>query len=257
MRFRDQVVIITGAASGVGAALALLFAREGARLVLADREPVDGILEKVRTYGVEAVGVIGDIKNQDVNDRIIEKAVGQFERLDVLINNAAIGVIGGVETVDLDAIEIAWRVNFLAPLYLSRQAIPIMRAQGSGAIQFTGALAGMYGVANAVAYSTAKAALINLCKAIAIEHGRDGIRANCVCPGPVDTPMLQGAMKAFDLSREVFHAISPTGRITTAEDVAEAHAFLASRAAQSINGHVMAVDNGMFAGMFTPRRVDS
>lgn len=255
MRFQNQTVVITGAASGIGAATALLFAREGARLVLADRSQLAAVVQAVRACGADVESVEGDIGDHAVTEKIIEAAVSCFGRLDILINNAALGAAGGVENTSDDTLEAAWRINFFAPFRLARRAIPIMREQRSGVIQFTGALAGMYGVPNSVPYATAKAALTNLCKAIAIEHARDGIRANCVSPGPVDTPMLAGAIQALSLSREMFQAISPTGRIATAEDIAEAHAFLASRAAQSITGHVLVVDNGMYAGMFTPRPV--
>jgi NAD(P)-dependent dehydrogenase (short-subunit alcohol dehydrogenase family) len=256
MIFMDKSVVATGAASGIGAATALNFARNGANLVLVDRNPLAEVAERARSLGAAIECVEGDLADAAVCDRAIDAATATFGRIDILINNAAIGLAGSVLTTEDSVLEAIWRVNFLAPLRLARRAIPIMQRQRSGVILFTGALAGMYGMANAVAYSTTKAALINLCKALAIEHARDGIRANCVSPGPVETPMLQGAIEAFGLSRDMFRAISPAGRIATAEDVAEAHTFLASDAARSINGHVLVVDNGMYAGMFAPMPAD-
>lgn len=255
MTLQGKVAVITGAASGIGAATALLFAREGARVVLGDRAPMDAVLEQLRAAGGHAVALQTDVANAADTTALLQAAVDTFGGLDILVNNAGIGTDGNVETVDEEVLDRVWAVNFKGALRLCRGALPLMRKRGESAILFTTALAGMYGMANAVAYATSKAAIINMCKAMALEFGRDGVRSNCVSPGPVDTPMLEGAIQAFGLSRDMFRAISPTGRITQAEDVANALLFLASPAARSINGHVLVVDNGMYAGMFQPRPV--
>ncbi|NKJ39393.1 SDR family oxidoreductase [Rhizobium sp. SG570] len=251
--FDGKVVVVTGATSGIGFATALAFAEKGARLILSGRASLDPIVSQCRTLGAEAFGLSGDLGNPELSRKIIAEATSRFGTVDILINNAGFGTSGGVETVKEEQLRAVWDVNFLGAFRMSRLAIPIMREHGGGAILFTTALAGMYGMANALAYSTSKAAVINLCKAMAMEVSRDGINCNCVSPGPVDTPMLQEAIDAYGLSREDFQAVSPTGRIATAQDVAHALLFLSSGAARSINGHVLVVDNGMYAGMFTPR----
>jgi NAD(P)-dependent dehydrogenase (short-subunit alcohol dehydrogenase family) len=251
--FDGKVVIVTGATSGIGLATALAFAEKGARLILSGRDATDAVVSQCRALGAEAFGISGDLGKAELCRAIVAEAVNRFGTVDVLINNAGFGVSGGIETVDEEQVRAVWEVNFLGAFRLSRLAIPIMRQHGGGAILFTTALAGMYGMANALAYSTSKAAVINLCKAMAMEVSRDGINCNCVSPGPVDTPMLQEAIDAYGLSREDFQAVSPTGRIATAQDVANALLFLSSGAARSINGHVLVVDNGMYAGMFAPR----
>jgi NAD(P)-dependent dehydrogenase (short-subunit alcohol dehydrogenase family) len=253
MQLKDKSVVITGAASGIGAAAAERFAQQGARLVLADLSPLENTLERVRALRAQAVGVQGDLRDAAVCERIVATAQAEFGTLDVLVNNAGIGVGGGVETVEESALDDVWAINFRAPLRLCRGALPMMRRQGGGVVLFTTALAGMYAMPNALAYSTSKAALINLAKVLAIESGRDGIRSNCVSPGPVLTPMLQGAIEAYGLREEMFAAMAPNGRIATAEDVADALVFLASPAARSINGHVLVVDNGIYAGQVLPR----
>ncbi|MDF3100085.1 MULTISPECIES: SDR family NAD(P)-dependent oxidoreductase [Burkholderia] len=250
-----KVVIVTGATSGIGFATALAFAEKGARLILSGRASVDPIVTQCRMQGAEAFGLSGDLANEELSRNLVEEAMSRFGTVNILINNAGFGTSGGVETVEESQLRAVWDVNFLAAFRMSRLVIPLIRQHGGGAILFTTALAGMYGMANALAYSTSKAAVINLCKAMAMEVSRDGITCNCVSPGPVDTPMLQEAIDAYGISREEFRASSPTGRIATAQDVANALLFLSSGAARSINGHVLVVDNGMYAGMFTPRLI--
>jgi NAD(P)-dependent dehydrogenase (short-subunit alcohol dehydrogenase family) len=254
MQLKDKTVVITGAASGIGAAAAVRFAEQGARLVLADMNPMNATLERVSALQAQACTVQGDLQDAAECRRIVETAEAEFGSLDVLVNNAGFGVGGGVETVDEEALDKVWAVNFRAPLRLCRAALPVMRRQGGGVVLFTTALAGMYGMPNALAYSTSKAAVINMAKALAVEHGHDGIRSNCVSPGPVRTPMLQGAIEVYGLREEMFAAMAPNGRIAEAEDVADALVFLASPAARSINGHVLVVDNGIYAGQVLPKQ---
>jgi len=251
--FDGKVVIVTGATSGIGFATALAFAEKGARLILSGRDAIDPVVSQCRAQGAEAFGISGDLREAELCRAIIAEAISRFGTVDVLINNAGFGVSGGVETVDEEQLRAVWEVNFLGAFRLSRLVTPVMRQHGGGAILFTTALAGMYGMANAVAYSTSKAAIINLCKSMTMELSRDGITCNCVSPGPADTPMLQEAIDVYGITCDGFRAASPTGRIATAQDVANALLFLSSGAARSINGHVLVVDNGMYAGMFTPR----
>jgi NAD(P)-dependent dehydrogenase (short-subunit alcohol dehydrogenase family) len=251
--FDGKVVIVTGATSGIGFATALAYAEKGARLILSGRKAVDPVVRECRAQGANAFGISGDLGDAQLSQNIVAEAIGRFGTVDILISNAGFGTSGGIETLEEERLRAVWEVNFLGSFRMSRLVIPVMRQHGGGTILFTTALAGMYGMANALAYSTSKAAIINLCKSMTMELSRDGITCNCVSPGPVDTPMLQEAVDAYGISRAEFRSASPTGRIATAQDVANALLFLSSGAARSINGHVLVVDNGMYAGLFTPR----
>lgn len=255
MRFRDKAVVVTGAASGIGAATARLFAREGANLILSDISPLGEIAQEIAALGAEPLCVEGDLVQRAVIEKTIDQAVGTFGRLDVVIHNAATGTGGTVETLEESDLDRVWALNFKAAFFFAKYAVPVMRRQREGVLLFTGAVAGMYGQPNTLAYSTAKAALINFTKTVALDHARDGVRVNCVSPGPVDTRMLDGAATAFNLPKSMFWDMSPLGHVATPEDVAESFAFLASPAARSITGHVLVVDSGLYAGMFTPRPV--
>lgn len=196
----------------------------------------------------------GDLQHAAQCRRVVATAEAEFGTLHMLVNNAGIGAAGGVETVDEEALDKVWAANFRAPLRLCRAALPVMRRQGGGIMLFTKALNAMYAMPNALAYSTSKAALINLAKVLTIEHGHEGIRSNFVSPGPVRTPMLQDAIDAYGLQEEMFAAMAPTGRIAEPEEVADVLVFLASPGARSVNGHVLVVDNGIYAGLVQPRQ---
>jgi NAD(P)-dependent dehydrogenase (short-subunit alcohol dehydrogenase family) len=249
-----RTVIVTGAASGAGAATARLFAQQGDFLVLSDLSPMQSIIGEIEAAGGSAVAVEGDLTAAGQPRRIVDAAVKASGGVDVLINNAAYAAGGTLETTSEEDFDRTFAVNVKAGFLLSRAVLAPMRSSGGGSILFTTAVAGHWGMSNTLAYGASKAALIQMVRALALEHAREGIRVNSVSPGPLRTPMLNKAAEIFGApSVDVFKAIMPTGRITEPEEIAEAFYYLASPSARSITGQTIAIDGGMLAGPFMPR----
>ena len=244
-----QVAVITGAASGIGAATARLLAERGAAVVLADLPQSAGAAlaaEIAADSGAETRFVPTDVSDAAAVDRLVATARTAFGRIDILFNNAGIGSFAAVP--DLAPEE--WRRVIASDLdsvyYGCRAVIPLMRAQGGGAIVNTASASGLAADFGFAAYNAAKAGVINLTRAIAIDHAREGIRANAICPGPVDTPIL-GPVLAVEAVRAAWHEAVPMGRLAQPREIAEVVAFLVSGAASYLTGAAIAVDGGLGA----------
>ena len=250
MKLDRRVAVVTGAAAGIGESSARAFAREGARLVLVDLEAdrlakLAGELEQSSTVVVE---VSGDVSQASVCQSVVDRAMGQFGRLDILFNNAGI-VLGGSL---LDCTEEEWQrtmdVNLKSMFLMSRAVIPQMQRQGSGAIINMGSIAGPAGVANRGAYSVSKAGVVGLTKSLAIDFVQDGIRVNCICPGTVDTPSLRQRIASApdpQEARRAFVARQPMGRLGRPEEIAALALFLASDDSRYMTGQAIVMDGGM------------
>lgn len=245
--------LITGGASGIGRATALLFAREGAAVAVADRDEAGGheIVDRIRSGGGRAVFVACDVTIEADCRRAVQTVVEELGGLDILFNNA--GIIRRATVLDLSEEE--WdrvmAVNVKGIFLMSKHAIPIMAAAGGGVIINTASGWGLKGGRNAVAYCASKAAVVNMTRAMALDHGAQKIRVNCVCPGDTDTPMLRDEARQLGEPEEQFLAEAasrPLQRIGTPEEVAQAVLFLASDAASFITGAALVVDGGGLAG---------
>ncbi|GAA3441567.1 SDR family NAD(P)-dependent oxidoreductase [Planomonospora venezuelensis] len=245
-----KVAIVTGAASGIGRATALLFAREGAAVVAAD---IDGpgasaVAAEIEAAGGRAAGVRADVAAEPDCERVVRTAVESFGGLHVLFNNA--GIIRRTTVLDLTAEE--WdrvmAVNVRSVFLMCRHAIPAMT--GGGSIVNTGSGWGLKGGGSAVSYCASKAAVVNLTRALAIDHARDGIRVNSVNPGDTDTPMLREEARQLSEDWAAFAADAadrPMGRAGTPDEIARAVLFLASDAASYVTGTALVVDGGGLA----------
>lgn len=247
-----KVAMITGAASGIGCATAKLFADVGARIALIDINEADG--EK-RAAHISANGgkakffhcnVISDFDCKTV----AEDVYNEFGRIDILFNNA--GMIHRKSVVELE--EAQWDlvvdVSLKSIFLLSRCVIPKMIENGGGSIINTGSGWGLKGGPQAAAYCAAKGGVVNLTRAMAIDHGKQGIRVNCVCPGDIDTPLLRGEARELGINEEKFlkeSADRPINRVGTPEDVAKVVLFLASDLAAWVTGSTVVVDGGGLA----------
>ncbi len=240
-RFAGRVAIVTGAASGIGAATARLLAREGARVVVADLDS-DRAWEVAAEIGGTAQAI--DVADRLAVERLVAETVAAHGRLDILVNNAGIGSFA--RTPDLDPAE--WdrviAIDLHAVFYACRAAIPNMTA--GAAIVNTASISGLAGDYGFAAYSAAKAAVINLTRTLALDHAREGIRVNALCPGLIATPLTAGAAALPGLE-PVWHDTIPMGRPGTPEEMANAIAFLASDAASYVTGTALIADGGQTA----------
>lgn len=250
MKLQGKVALVTGAASGIGAATARLFACEGASIVVADRMSTKAIAEAIHAAGGRAIGVEGDVSHADTARKVIDRALATFGRLDILVNNAGVGGPGSIEATTEEDWDRVLAVNVKSGFLCSKYALPHLRDAGGGVILFTASIAGLEGVLNLASYAASKAAIINLARSMALDHAHEGIRVNVVCPGATDTPMLRGGLEKSGIPIEVFAARLPTRRLVIPEEIAEAFLFLASSAARSITGQTLVIDGGFTAGDF-------
>jgi NAD(P)-dependent dehydrogenase (short-subunit alcohol dehydrogenase family) len=252
-RLRGKRALITGAASGIGRATATLFAREGAAVVLFDRDSSSGraATAQIAAEGATAVFVDGDVTRAADCERAVDEAVRKLGGLDVLFINAGVIRRGTIlETSEAD-FDLTLAVNVKGLFLLSRCAIPVMARAGGGVIINTASNWGLVGGARAAAYCASKGAVVLLTKAMALDHGKDGIRVNCICPGDTDTPMLRSEAEQLGQSPAALLAESarvPLGRVGRPEDVAEAAVYLASDASAFMTGAPLLIDGGFAAG---------
>ena len=252
MRLKSKVTLITGGTSGIGEATALLFAQEGSNVAITGRDEKRGhaVVEKIKDGGGEAIFIRADVRRADECRNAVEQTLGAFHRLDILFNNA--GVFFPHTTVDCTEEEwdLQIDVNLKGTFLMSKAALPHMIEKHSGVIVNNSSGWGMAGGDAAVAYCASKGGVVLLTKAMAIDHGRQGIRVNCICPGDVDTPMLPEDARMRGVKWADYLAgcaDRPLGRIGTADEIAKAALFLASDDSSFMTGAALVVDGGGIA----------
>jgi NAD(P)-dependent dehydrogenase (short-subunit alcohol dehydrogenase family) len=244
--------IVTGAASGIGRATAVLLAREGAAVIAADLDEagVGGVAATIAAEGGRAAGVRCDVTVETDCRRLVEAAVAGFGGLDIVVNCA--GIIRRTSVVDTAEADwdLVMAVNVKAVYLLGKHAIPEMALDGGGVVVNIGSGWGLKGGPRAASYCASKGAVVNLTRAMAIDHGPQGIRVNCVCPGDTDTPLLRSEAQQLGEDVTAFLASSaerPIPRLGTPEDTARAVLYLASDAASWVTGATLVVDGGGLA----------
>jgi NAD(P)-dependent dehydrogenase (short-subunit alcohol dehydrogenase family) len=252
-RLYGKVALITGAASGIGYATALLFAREGAAVAVVDLDEERGaaVVQEIQHAGGRALFVRTNVALADDCRRAVEQTIATLDGLDILFNNA--GIIR--RTTVLDISEEQWdqvmAVNVKSIFLLSRYALPHMIEAGGGVIINTASGWGLVGGRRAVSYCASKGAVVQLTKAMALDHGAQNIRVNCICPGDTNTPMLKSEAAQLGEQDESFlreAARRPLQRIGRPEDIAQAALYLACDASSFVTGTALVVDGGGLAG---------
>ncbi|TQS74282.1 SDR family oxidoreductase [Ornithinibacillus gellani] len=249
----DKVAVVTGAASGIGLATSKLLASAGCQVIMLDINAAAGPreAEDIKANGGKAVFMTCDVTSIDNCKSVMDEIESAYERVDILFNNA--GVIRRQNAVDHSEADwdLVLDVSLKSVFLLSKYAIPLMARNGGGSIINTGSGWGLKGGDNAVSYCAAKAGVVNITKAMAIDHGKDNIRVNCICPGDTDTPLLRGEAEQLKLDEKAFLIASgadrPLRRIGTPADIANGVLFLASGLSAWVSGTTLVVDGGGLA----------
>jgi Dehydrogenases with different specificities (related to short-chain alcohol dehydrogenases) len=250
MKLADKVAIVTGAGGGIGAAIALRFGREGARVVATDvqHDAVEALAERIRAEGGQALALRQDVGEEEGWRAVVEAAQAQFGRIDILVNNAGIadkaGMMGSrADETDIEDWDRVISINLKGVFLGVKQVIPAMLAGGGGAIVNLSSIAAMLGNAAPFAYTASKGGVRSLTKHLAVTYGKHNIRANSVHPGLVRTPMTQKDMELPGVADFLKQAI-PLGRSAEPQEIADAVMFLASDEARYITGAELVVDGG-------------
>lgn len=244
----DKVAIVTGASSGIGRATAALFAREGARIVVAARRraELDSLVAEIAGAGGEAVAVAGDVREESFARALVDSAVTDFGGLDVAFNNAGtLGELGDSRDISLTSWRETLDTNLTGAFLGAKHQIPAMLERGGGSIIFTATFVGhAVGLPHAAAYAASKSGLVGLTRVLAAEFGSGGVRVNAILPGGTDTPMAR-AMNDTNEAWAFVEGLHALKRVATPEEQAKSVLYLASDAASFTTGSAMLVDGGV------------
>ena len=248
-RLKDKVCLITGGGSGIGRATCELFAREGAKVVVAEK-----LLSAARVVaaliGEAAIAIEVDVAQSASVRSMIDATIRDLGRLDVLINNAGYGIPGSVVETSEDDWDKLMAVNVNGVFFGCKYAIPVMKQQGGGVIVNTASIVANVGIRNRAAYCASKGAVAALTRAMALDHVNDNIRVNCVAPGTIDTPYFEDIIRKSERPQELrreLEARQAMNRLGRPEEIANAFLFLASDESSFSTGSMLIVDGGMTA----------
>ena len=250
MRLQGKSALISGGARGIGAAIARLFAAEGAHVAFGDVLQEEGrqVEAEIQSTGAKALFIPLDVSSEEAWQRAIAATVDRFGKLDVLVNNAGIRGEGGAEDTSVESWDAVMAVNAKGVFLGTKLAIPEMRRAGGGSIINISSQMGMVGSeTSGSAYHASKGAVRTFTKSTAIRHAREGIRVNSVHPGPILTPFTEGRMEVGAPDRELYISRIPMGRIGTAKEVAYGVLYLASDESSFVTGSELVIDGGWIA----------
>lgn len=252
MRFQDKVAVVTGAATGIGGATAVAFGAEGASVVLTDvnAAALRERLKEIEAAGGSGIAIVADVTKIADAQRIASEAVAAFGGIDYLVASAGIQTYGTVVDTDEDTWDRTLAVNAKGVYLAAKYCIPEMVKRGGGAIVTVASVQGLFSQPNVAAYAASKGAVIAMTRTMAIDHAADNIRANSLCPGSVDTPMLRHSAKLFnpddpDSALKEWGGLHTLGRIAQPEEMAQVALFLASDAASFMTGAAIVADGGL------------
>jgi meso-butanediol dehydrogenase/(S,S)-butanediol dehydrogenase/diacetyl reductase len=250
MTLTDKIAIITGAAAGIGAASASLFAKHGATIVAVDLDGavLDRVSGEIVGNGGKCLPIRADVSQPDDVRSVVHSAVEKYGRVDILFNNAGIVPPGKVDEIAEEQWDRAFAINVKSMYLFCRAVVPEFKKQGGGVILNTASATALRAVVDRACYTATKSAVVGLTRSMALDYVRDNIRVNCLCPGTVDTPSLARRLAAFPdpiEARRNFIARQPMGRFGTAEEIAEAALYLVSSRSGFVTGLAFAIDGGL------------
>jgi NAD(P)-dependent dehydrogenase (short-subunit alcohol dehydrogenase family) len=251
-RLDGKVALVTGGGSGIGRAICERFAREGAQVAVADwhRDAANETVARIRAEGGQSIATGGDVARPEDAERMVDESVAAFGQLDVLIANAGQALVATAVETTPEQWERTIGTNLTGCFLLTRAAIPRLIAAGGGSIVLTASQLAFVGAERFAAYAASKGGVLNLARALALDHARDKIRVNALCPGAVETPLLLDQFKDRDGpqgSLADLTALHPLGRLGRPEEIAAAALFLASDEASFVTGSALVVDGGYLA----------
>ena len=250
MRLKDKVAIITGAARGIGEATAILFAREGAKVVVADKRQEEGekVTKQIKDEGGEAIFVRVDITDENQVKDMVETAVKTYGTVNVLVNNAGTFALNRLHDTTNEQWDLVMNTDVRGYFWCSKYVIPHMIKAGGGSIIMTSSVDGLVAEPDLPVYCTAKAGILGLVRAMALDYGRDNIRVNAICPGVIDTPLnieYFNSLPDPEKARKEFGAVHVLGRLGSPMEIAYCFLFLASDESSFVTGSSMVADAGM------------
>jgi NAD(P)-dependent dehydrogenase (short-subunit alcohol dehydrogenase family) len=254
MRLENKVAIITGAGSGQGKASAKLFAKEGAKVIIAEWNEENGkaVEQEINDSGNESIFIKTNISDERNVTALVNQVIELYGRIDILFNNAGIGFSARSKYKMAPLLETPledWNnilaINLNGTYLMSKHILPIMINQMSGSVVNNSSLNGLLGVSGADAYSASKGGVIALTRVMAVDYGKYNIRVNCICPGAIDTPMISEVLDDPEIAKN--YASGPLGRVGKPEEIANAALFLSSDESSYITGLIMPVDGGWSA----------
>jgi NAD(P)-dependent dehydrogenase (short-subunit alcohol dehydrogenase family) len=250
--FKGKVAVITGGTSGIGLETGRQLLSQGAKVALIGRQAEKGLraLQELAAYGDQVSFIQGDISKVQQCQEVINRTIAQFGSLNIVVNSAGIYMEKTIDEVTEDEFDNMMNINIKGTYFICKSALPYLRQSGGGAIINVSSDAGINGNCLCTTYCSSKGAVTTFTKALALESIHYGVRANCVCPGDVDTPMLQQQLIGAENPQEYLRdmaAMYPVGRIAQSHEIASVICFLASDKASFVNGAVWTVDGGLTA----------